>query len=254
MQVSEIFWTLAAVVLGPFVGSFIGLLTLRLPAERPWAASRSACDGCGRKLGPLDLIPLISFLALRGRCGRCGAPIPRRYLLLEVACLLIGAWSAAAFDGPVALATALFGWWLQLLAVIDGEHFWLPDRLTLPLGAAGFAVSILVLREPVWTPVLGAAVGFASLWLLAWAYKRLRGREGLGGGDPRLLGAIGAWTGWSALPSVVVWAGLAGISVALAQLALRRQVTLDQRLPFGVFLAIGAWLTWLLGPLHGFLG
>ncbi|MEH0194190.1 A24 family peptidase [Caulobacter sp. CCNWLY153] len=254
MQVSEIFWTLAAILLGPFVGSFIGLLTLRLPAERPWAASRSACDGCGRKLGPLDLVPILSFTALRGRCRGCGAAIPRRYLLLELACLLIGAWSALAFAGPMALATAVFGWWLLLLAVIDGEHFWLPDMLTLPLGAVGFAVSILVLREPAWTPVLGAAVGFTSLWLLAWIYQRVRGREGLGGGDPRLLGAIGAWTGWSALPSVLVWAGLAGISVALAQLILRRRVTMDQRLPFGVFLAIGAWLTWLLGPLHGFLG
>lgn len=254
MQVSEIFWTLAAVALGPFVGSFIGLLTLRLSAERPWAASRSACDGCGRKLGPLDLVPVLSFVALRGRCRSCGAAIPRRYLLLELACLLIGAWSAASFAGSMALATAVFGWWLLLLAAIDAEHFWLPDMLTLPLGVVGFAVSILVLREPVWTPVLGAAVGFGSLWLLAWIYERVRGREGLGGGDPRLLGAIGAWTGWSALPSVLVWAGLAGISVALAQLILRRRVTMDQRLPFGVFLAIGAWLTWLLGPLHGFLG
>ncbi|PVM82276.1 prepilin peptidase [Caulobacter endophyticus] len=254
MQVSEIFWTLAAIVLGPFVGSFIGLLTLRLPAERPWAAGRSACDGCGRKLSPLDLIPILSFAALRGRCRSCGAAIPRRYLLLELACLGIGAWSATSFIGPMALATAVLGWWLLLLATIDAEHFWLPDMLTLPLGVVGFAVSILVLREPVWTPVLGAAVGFGSLWLLAFAYKRLRGREGLGGGDPRLLGAIGAWTGWSALPSVVVWAGLAGISVALAQLVLRRRVTMDQRLPFGVFLAIGAWLTWLLGPLHGLFG
>lgn len=254
MWVTEHFWTFAAVLLGPFVGSFLGLLTLRLPAERPWAASRSACDGCGRKLGPLDLVSILSFAALRGRCRGCGAAIPRRYLLLELACLVVGAWSALAFAGPMALATAVFGWWLLLLAVIDGEHFWLPDMLTLPLGAAGFAVSILVLREPVWTPLLGAVIGFGSLWLLAWIYERVRGREGLGGGDPRLLGAIGAWTGWSALPSVLVWAGLAGISVALAQLVLRRRVTMDQRLPFGVFLAIGAWLTWLLGPLHGFLG
>ncbi|MDG2531398.1 prepilin peptidase [Caulobacter endophyticus] len=254
MQVPEIFWTFATIGLGPFVGSFIGLLTLRLPAERPWAASRSACDGCGRKLGPLDLVPIASFVALRGRCRSCGATIPRRYLLLELACLGIGAWSALAFAGPIALATAVFGWWLLLLAVIDAEHFWLPDMLTLPLGAVGFAASLLVLHEPVWTPVLGAAIGFGTLWLLAFAYERVRGRQGLGGGDPRLLGAIGAWTGWSALPSVVVWAGLAGISVALAQLILRRQVATDTRLPFGTFLAIGAWLTWLLGPLHGLFG
>ena len=253
MQLPTIAWSVIPVALGPFVGSFIGLMTLRLPAERPWAASRSACDGCGRKLTPIDLVPILSFAALRGRCRTCDAAIPKRYLLLELACLAIGAWSIIAFPGPLSLATAVFGWWLLLLAVIDGEHFWLPDMLTLPLGLVGAGVSILVMGEPWITPLLGAAVGFLSLWLVAFLYRLLRGREGLGGGDPRLLGAIGAWTGWTGLPSVVLWAGVAGLSVAAAQLILRRKVALDDRLPFGVFLAIGAWLTWLLGPLHGLL-
>lgn len=253
MHVPAIVWSVMTVALGPFVGSFIGLLSLRLPAERPWAASRSACDGCGRKLTPLDLVPLLSFAVLRGRCRTCGATIPRRYLLLELACLTLGVWSVVMFSGPLSLATAMFGWWLLLLAVIDGEHFWLPDRLTLPLGVVGAAVSIVLWDQPWTTPLLGAAVGFLSLWLIARLYRLVRGREGLGGGDPRLLGAIGAWTGWAGLPSVVLWAGLAGLSVAAAQLILRRKLALDDRLPFGVFLAIGAWLTWLLGPLHGLL-
>lgn len=253
MHVPAIVWSVMTVALGPFVGSFIGLLSLRLPAERAWAASRSACDGCGRRLAPIDLFPILSFTALRGRCRTCAAPIPRRYLLLELACLVIGAWSVVMFPGPRGLATAVLGWWLLLLTVIDGEHFWLPDLLTLPLGVVGALVSITLLDRPFIAPLIGAAVGFLSLWLTALLYRLLRGREGMGGGDPRLLGAIGAWTGWTGLPSVVLWAGLAGLSIAAAQLVLRRKVALDDRLPFGVFLAIGAWLTWLLGPLHGLL-
>jgi len=240
-------------VLGPVAGSFIGLLTLRLPAEKAVVAGRSACGSCGRTLGPIDLVPIISFLVLRGRCRACGGAIPRRYLAIELACLAIGVWSAAAFAGPLALLSALFGWWLLLIAVIDAEHQWLPDRLTLPLGAVGLLAGLILSRlYPGFSPVnqlIGAAAGFLSLWLVALAYRRLRGREGLGGGDPRLFGAIGAWVGWMGLPSVLVWAGLAGLSVVLATWVLRRSVAGDQRLPFGTFLAAGAWLVWIFGPL-----
>jgi len=97
--------------------------------------------------------------------------------------------------------------------------------------------------------LIGAAAGFGVLWLLALIYKRLRGRDGLGGGDPFLLGAIGAWVGWMGLPSVLLWASLSGLSVVAAKVVLRRPVAGTDRLPFGVFLAIGAWLTWLYGPL-----
>lgn len=246
-------WDLAAMILGPVAGSFIGLISLRLPAGRPVAVGRSACDHCGRKLGPVDLIPVVSFLALRGRCRTCGGAIPRRYIAIELACLAIGVWAAFSFDGPMALITALFGWHLLLIAIVDAEHFWLPDRLTLPLGAVGLGLAWLLSQfYPGFSPlnaVIGVAAGFVSLWLVAWAYRRLRGREGLGGGDPRLFGAIGAWVGWMGLPSVLVWAGIAGLSVVAATMVNRRPVSADQRLPFGAFLAAGAWLTWVFGAL-----
>lgn len=246
-------WAVSALILAPFVGSFIGLLTLRLPAERPWAMSRSACDACGRQLGLIDLFPLLSFLALRGRCRTCGAAIPCRYPLLEGGCLLIAAWSALAFSGERVAVTALFGWALLLIATIDAEHLWLPDRLTLPFGALGMIATLVIGEVPVWTPFVGAAVGYGGLALIAWLYKRVRGFDGLGGGDPRLLGAIGAWVGWQGLPSVLIWSCVAGLSVAIAQAIVRRRFATDQQLPFGTFLAVGAWLTWLWGPLHALL-
>ena len=244
---------LMTLVLGPFVGSFIGLLSLRLPAGRAWAVSRSACAACGRTLGIVDLAPLLSYLVLGGRCRTCRGAIPVRYPLFEAGCLLIAAWSFAAKSGWLVPATAILGWQLLLIAVIDAEHFWLPDLLTVPLGLVGAVVTILFTDAPYWAPLAGAAIGFGALAFIAWAYKRVRGHEGLGGGDPRLLGAIGAWVGWQGLASVLVWACVAGLSVAAAMLITRRRLPEDQKLPFGTFLAIGAWLTWLLGPLHALL-
>lgn len=249
-------WILASLMLAPCVGSFIGLLTLRLPAGRPWIIARSACGACQRSLGPLDLVPIGSFLALGGRCRTCRAPIPRRYLLLETGCLAIAAWSALAQSGPLVLATAFLGWCLLAIAVIDAENLWLPDVLTLPLGLAGWLVTVsLGIAGPL-EPLIGAAVGYGALAAIAFVYKAFRGRQGLGGGDPFLLGAIGAWVGWAGLPSVLLWACGVGLAVvAIGSLARRRPVaaTASQPLPFGTFLAVGAWLTWLLGPLPGAL-
>lgn len=246
-------WAASTVVLGPFIGSFIGLLTLRLPAGRAWAASRSACDACQRPLGVVDLFPLLSYLWLRGRCRTCKAAIPPRYPLLEGACLLIALWSALSQTGPMVPVTAVLGWWLLLIATIDSEHLWLPDILTLPFGLAGAVLTIGVMDAPPWTPLLGAALGFGGLAAIAWLYRRVRGFDGMGGGDPRLLGAIGAWVGWQGLPSVLIWACLAGLSVAAAQAIVRKRLSPGEQLPFGAFLAVGAWLTWLWGPLHSLL-
>lgn len=246
----DMIWTAATLLAGPCVGSFIGLLTLRLPAERSWILARSACDHCQRVLGPLDLAPIVSFVASRGRCRTCRAPIPRRYPLIETACLLIAIWSALARSGPAVPATALFGWCLLAVAIIDAENLWLPDVLTIPLGLAGWLVTVsLGLTGPL-EPVIGAAVGYGFLAVVAWVYKTLRGREGLGGGDPFLLGAIGAWVGWSGLPSVLLWAsGVGLVTAAIPALRQGRRPTMAQALPFGTFLAVGAWMTWLFGPL-----
>jgi leader peptidase (prepilin peptidase) / N-methyltransferase len=159
----------------------------------------------------------------------------------------IGAWSLL---GPAPIVvTALLGWSLLLIAAVDARHFWLPDWLTLPLLAGGLAATALFDRPALIDHLIGAAAGFAVLWGIAALYRRTRGREGLGGGDFRLLAAAGAWTGWMGLPSVLLWASVAGLSLVLARLVLKQPVSAEDRLPFGVFLALGIWMTWLYGPL-----
>lgn len=242
--------------LGLIVGSFIGLVSLRLPRGEDVVFRPSHCGGCGRDIPPWRMIPLLSWLLSRGRCRDCQAVIPWRYPLIEAGCGVIGVWAGLHEAGLSAgLITALLGWQLLLIALIDGEHYWLPDQLTLPLFLTGVGAAVALHPdgriEALAGALIGAGVGFASLWLLAWAYRRLRGREGLGGGDPFLFGAGGAWVGWTALPTVLLWASVAGLSIVAAMLIVRRRVSGADRLPFGVFLAVGFWLTWLYGPFGG---
>ena len=235
---------------GLIVGSFLGLVSLRLPRGEDVVGGRSRCDGCGVPLAPWRLIPVASFLISRGRCAGCGADIPRRYPLIELATAGLGVWAALGQTTvPAAVVTALLGWQLLLIAVIDGEHFRLPDRLTLPLLVTGLAAALAVDHTAPTDAVIGAVVGFAGLWLLARAYRRLRGREGLGDGDPILLAAGGAWVGWIGLPSVLLWASAAGLSFVAARWLVGGQVSGGDRLAFGPCRAAGIWLTWIFGPL-----
>ena len=177
-------------------------------------------------------------------------PGPRRSVLMALAGAAVGTWAALAQPTPLAaVLTALLGWQLLVIAVIDAEHFLLPDQLTLPLLATSGLAALLLDQTAPLDAVIGAAVGFAGLWLLAFAYHRLRGREGLGDGDPILLAAGGAWVGWIGLPSVLLWASAAGLSFVAARLLTGGRVSGEDRLPFGPCLAAGIWLTWILGPL-----
>ena len=194
---------------------------------------------------------VLGRVSLRLPHGDTGArPTPRRHALMALAAAAIGAWAALAQPTPLAAAlTVLLGWQLLLIAVIDAEHFRLPDQLTLPLLATGGLTAVLLDHTAPLDAVIGAAIGFAGLWLLASAYRRLRGRDGLGDGDPILLAAGGAWVGWIGLPSVLLWASAAGLSFVAARLLVGGKVSGDDRLPFGPCLAAGIWLTWMLGPL-----
>jgi leader peptidase (prepilin peptidase)/N-methyltransferase len=208
---------------------------------------------------PIELIPpaLAGVLGLVAGGLSTRLPSPqsparptwRRWTAMGLASVLLGVWSGLAVDWPLAVVGAPLAVALLLIAVIDAEHFWLPNILTLPLGAAGLAASAFIGPGSFVDHLIGAVLGFAVLAGLAALYKRLRGRDGLGGGDARLLAAIGAWVGWAGLPSVVVWASLAGLSWVLARIVARRAPSLDTALPYGTYLAIGAWLTWLYGPL-----
>jgi leader peptidase (prepilin peptidase)/N-methyltransferase len=232
---------------GLIIGSFVAALTLRWPAGRSVVGGRSHCDACGKALGVRDLVPVLSFLALRGRCRHCHAAIAPRHLWVELAAGGIGAVSLAVHPGASGIAGAGLGWGLLALAILDVEHFWLPDRITLPLGLAGLVAGAW-LSPPLLDRAIGAVAGFACLSIIALVYKSITGRTGLGGGDPKLLAAIGAWLGWTALPFVLLLAAVLGLVLAGLDRLRGRPVTGQTRVPLGALLAVVAWPLWLVGP------
>ncbi|MGN6271189.1 MAG: prepilin peptidase [Sphingomonas sp.] len=239
-------WVPALGVLGAIVGSFLAALVIRWPAGRSVLVGRSACDACGRTLAPIELVPLASALWLRGRCRTCRAPIDPRHWQIELAAAAIGVIAGLAVPGPIALAGAIFGWMLLALAALDIAAFWLPDMLTAMLALAGIFAALLGVAPPLLDRAIGGIAGFAALWLIAAGYRAIRHREGMGGGDPKLFGAIGLWLGWRMLPVVLLLASLTGLAFVLVRLATGRGVRADDRLPFGALLAIAAYPTWLV--------
>ncbi len=231
--------------LGAIIGSFLATLAIRWPKGESAASGRSRCDSCGRTLGWTELVPILGYLIRRGSCGSCGARIAPLHPATEVAAAAIGALSLAIEPGLGGIGGALFGWGLLLLALLDIEHFWLPDRVTLPLLALGLGFAAATGMPSLADSLIGAAVGFAVLFLIGLGYRALRGRDGLGGGDSKLLAAIGAWLGWAMLPFVLLLASLAGLTAALAARARGIAVDGKTRLPFGAFLAVAAWPLWL---------
>ncbi len=205
---------------------------------------RSACDGCGRTLRAAELVPLLGWLVARGRCRRCGGAIDPRHLAFELGCAAIGAVSGAVAQGWAGAFGAGFGWLLLTLAALDATELWLPDPLVLALAFLGLA-SAPFAPPPLVARLVGGAAGFASLWAIGAGYARLRGREGLGGGDPKLFGAIGLWLGWRALPIVLLLAALVGLGLVLVQRLRGRALAADTALPFGAFLAVAAYPAWI---------
>lgn len=232
-------------LLGAIIGSFLATILIRWPQERSALGGRSACDSCAAPLEARDLVPILSFLIARGRCRSCGARIDRRHLGMELAAAMVGAVALAAHGWPLGGVTALFGWWLLLLIALDSEHQWLPDRLTLPLIPLGLLVAWLGLGPPLPERLIGAAMGGLGLWAIALLYRLARGRDGLGGGDPKLLAGLGAWLGWMHLPFVLLGAGILGLIAALILHLRGRTIEADTRLPLGALLALAAWPLWL---------
>lgn len=169
--------------------------------------------------------------------------------MAELACAIVGASAFAAATLPAAAAGALFGWTLVALALLDAEHFWLPDRLTLPLGAGGIAVAAAGLGPPLEQSLIGAGLGYGMLAGIAALYKHARGRTGMGGGDPKLMGAIGAWLGWPLLPPVLLMASLLGLASVALRAARGGDIRGTDRLPLGTLLALSAWPLWLIGSM-----
>lgn len=233
-------------MLGAIVGSFIATIFMRWPEGRSVLTGRSGCDGCGKTLGVAELVPILSWVALRGRCRTCGSEIAREHVAIELTAALIGVTAMLAHSGWVGSVTAFFGWWLLLVAALDARHLWLPDRLTLPLIPAGLAVALLG-AGPDWRErAIGAVVGYLLLAGIAALYRSLRGREGLGGGDPKLIAGLGAWLGWQQLPYLLLGAGVLGLVAIALKRARGEAVSATDTLPLGALLASVAWPLWLL--------
>jgi leader peptidase (prepilin peptidase)/N-methyltransferase len=235
-----------ALIVAPVVGSFMATAVERLPQGRS-LRGRSHCPHCGAQLAVRDLVPIISWLALRGRCRACDASLSRQYPLTEIAAVAIASLALlVASDGTV-WALCLVGWFLWVAALFDQRHFLLPDTVTLPLAGAGLIWSALQGEARFVDGAVGAAAGYAVLAGIGWLYRRWRGRDGIGLGDAKLLAAAGAWLGWTRLPELVVLAG----TLALAALLIRRlkgePVGAQTAVAFGSFLAGAFWCVALAG-------
>jgi len=240
-----LFWPVLLGLLGAVIGSFVATLVIRWPQERSVVRGRSRCDGCDAVLGARDLVPLLSAALAHGRCRRCGAAIDPLHWRIETIALIIGVAAGLTVPGPVALAGAVFGWLLLALAALDVTEFWLPDALTLTLALAGLVTGALEIEPMLVDRLIGGAAGFGALWLIAAAYRIARGREGLGGGDPKLFGAVGLWLGWRMLPVVLFLAALTGLAIVAVAMMRGRTARLDDRAPFGALLAVAAYTAWL---------
>lgn len=201
---------------------------------------RSRCPACGHGIRAWENVPLVSWLALRGKCSACGARIGARYPLVEALGGLGAAWCAWRFGFSLAaLAAALFVWATIALAFIDQATGYLPDDLTLPLLWAGLLVNAVGAFVPLQDAVLGAIAGYLSLWAVYWAFKLATGKEGMGFGDFKMNAAVGAFLGWQMLPLVILLSSLVGVVFGLAQMfAARRGWDGGFRFHFGPSLAI----------------
>lgn len=240
------FWPVILGGLGLVFGSFIATIAVRWPTQRSIDDGRSACDACGDTLSAYELVPVLSYAVLRGRCASCSAPIKPIHVTVELLATAIGVAAGWAAPGSEGVAGAVFGWLLLALAACDVQAFWLPNELTIALAVTG-VLSGIWFDPDMLSRLVGGVVGFGVLLFAASAYRVLRGTDGLGGGDPKLFGAIGLWLGWRALPIVLLAACLVGlIGVLLARVS-GRKLGMQSRVPLGVFLAMAAFGVWLAG-------
>jgi leader peptidase (prepilin peptidase)/N-methyltransferase len=253
---------LVLALLGLCIGSFLNVVIHRLPMmmERGWRAEsaellgveiaeqapltlstpRSRCPSCGHQITWYENIPLLSYLQLRGKCSACKAPISIRYPAIEVATALLFAACGWRFGArPEVLLWCGLVATLIALAMIDIDTQFLPDDLTLPLMWAGIVSAALG-----WLPIKlgasvgGAVVGYLSLWFVFHAYRLIRGKEGMGAGDFKLLAALGAWMGWQLIPSIILLASAVGAVVGMGLIVFRKHDR-DVPIPFGPYLAGG---------------
>lgn len=230
-----------AVVLGAIWGSFVSALCSRWQQGKRVSEGRSHCDHCQTKLSAKDLIPILSYVFLRGKCRYCAQPIGVAALYIELASAGIGLMAMLTLSGLQAVSAAIFGWILLPLAVLDAQKLWLPNRLVLILALVGVLIGPLVTPEVSWFDRFwGGIGGFLALEIIRQAFRIARKQDGMGGGDPKLFGAIGIWLGWQALPMTLLLSCIVGFGYIL--LAYARGKNQAYQLPFGSFLCVAAYI------------
>lgn len=273
-----VLWIALAGVLGLLVGSFLNVVILRLPARMAASWEQEAreileldgdtpplppgivrqsshCPQCKHVLSVTDNIPLVSWLALRGKCRYCQSKISIQYPIVE---LLSGVLSAVIVWrlGPTlpALAGLVLTWFLIALSGIDFRTQLLPDQMTFPLLWLGLLLALLPMFITAPSAILGAALGYLSLWSVYWIFKLATGKEGMGHGDFKLLAALGAWMGPVSLLPIVLLSSLIGALVGVALIVARKQDR-DVPMPFGPFIAAAGWVWFVSGNslLHGYM-
>jgi len=277
-------WIALIFVVGLLVGSFLNVVIHRVPImlEREWkeqaqqilsgepvpalatepapkkdrynlVVPRSACPKCGVMITALQNIPLISWLFLRGKCANCANPISVRYPIVELITGILSAAIAWKFGVHWYTAAALFFTWMLIgMSGIDFDTTLLPDNMTLPLLWVGLLISIAGTDATIGLPVdmrssiIGAVAGYLSLWSVYHLFKLLTGKEGMGYGDFKLLGALGAWLGWQSLPLIILLSAFVGAVVGITLIVVRGR---DRNIPipFGPYLAAAGWIAMMWG-------
>ena len=263
---------LAAVagLLGLCVGSFLNVVIHRLPKmmEQDWHAQcadlrgetpstataltlarpRSRCPACGHQITALENIPIISYLLLRGRCSSCGTSISLRYPVVEAVTGLLSAYAVWHFGPTLQGAGALLLIWaLIALTGIDFDTQLLPDSITLPLLWLGLAFNLAGTYVDLFSAVIGAMIGYLTLWSVFWLFKLATGKEGMGFGDFKLLAALGAWLGWQMLPAIILLSSIVGAVVGISLIVATRHGR-NTPIPFGPYLAAAGIIALFWGP------
>ncbi|MBE0487327.1 A24 family peptidase, partial [Marinobacter sp.] len=259
------------------IGSFLNVVILRLPkmmqqewrcqceeflevpdkqrkADTPISLSKpaSTCPSCGHKIRAWENIPVISWLALRGKCSSCKTPISVRYPAIEAITALFSVVTVALL-GPTesALWALLLVWSLIALTMIDFDTQLLPDSITLPLMWLGLVLNYFGVLTDFQSAFWGAVAGYLSLWSVYWLFKLATGKEGMGHGDFKLLAALGAWLGWQLLPAVILLSSLVGAVVGIALMVFKKHGR-EVPIPFGPYLAAAGLLgLWFGGEILG---
>ncbi len=266
-------FTACAFVLGLIIGSFLNVVIHRLPKmmEREWqqqcaelagtephpfrveaepltlARPRSRCPACGHPISAVENIPVVSWLVLRGRCSACRARISPRYPAVELLAGVTAAYCAHRFGPTLAgLGAMLFVWAIIAASFIDFDTQYLPDSITLPLLWLGLLVNLGAGFTDIRSAVIGAAAGYLSLWTVYWAFKLATGKEGMGYGDFKLLGAIGAWLGWTFLPAVILLSSVVGAVIGIGLIVLARRGR-EVPIPFGPYLGMAGIIAMFWG-------